>query len=79
MCSNIEGSATEGSVNAMSCQFDLCMITGTYINIYTTVKKGCIFLRPNLSKLQCVLLFAKVEARGVGSDTNKHSRREKQN
>lgn len=31
------------------------------------------------SILQCVHLFAKVEARGVGSNTNKHSRGEKLN
>ena len=47
--------------------------------MYTTVKKEGISQGKTFSIWQCVLLFAKVEARRVGSNTNKHSRREKLN
>lgn len=79
MCSNIEGSGTEGSVNA-KCLSVWPVHDYRYIYKYIyNCKTRVYFSRPNLSKLQCALLFAKAEARGVGSDTNKHSRREKQN
>lgn len=76
--SNTEG-IIKGSMNALRvCQFGLCMSTCTHIKTdkYICVcAKKMYFSRQNLSKLQRVLLFAKVEARGVWSDTNKHSRR----
>lgn len=38
-----------------------------------------VFFEAKYFLLQCVALFAKVEVRGVGSNTNKQSRRTKRN
>lgn len=65
-------------------QYKRLVCAWVHVHVYSkyrwiSVRTKVYFSRQNLCKLQYKLLFAKVEARGVWSNTNKHGRREKQN